>query len=254
MGIRSGGKQMGRTVPQSIRHQRILDIAGEQPQASMESIAEQVPSATVELVEHVLEEYGDPADDIAVEENVDENIEENVEETAGSDHVQQSVGENSVKIDETDDEQFPIGNLNDGQREVLRVVAERPEATQQEIGERLGLSAPTVCNRVAAIDGFDWQHRQQAVQDFRAQDSTDKTRMHETMATNETEPTSDMDRLDERIDVLEQRVASTPAATGSNVDIAPELLQKVVHACFKSEAISEDEELELLKTFLPNDG
>ncbi|MFB6252108.1 MAG: winged helix-turn-helix transcriptional regulator [Halobellus sp.] len=45
----------------SLRQWRILDLAAEEPGASFAEIAERVPSATADLVEYVLEEYGDPA-------------------------------------------------------------------------------------------------------------------------------------------------------------------------------------------------
>ena len=51
------------TIPKSVRHKRILDVAAENPDASLESIASQVPSTTTDLVERVLEKYGDPAEE-----------------------------------------------------------------------------------------------------------------------------------------------------------------------------------------------
>ncbi|MDS0280771.1 winged helix-turn-helix domain-containing protein [Haloarcula onubensis] len=49
--------------PKSMRHKRILDAAAEDPSASIEDLARLVPSATPDLVERVLEEYGDPAEE-----------------------------------------------------------------------------------------------------------------------------------------------------------------------------------------------
>lgn len=46
-----------------MRHKQILDVAIENPEASIEELASQVPSATKDLVERVLEEHGDPASD-----------------------------------------------------------------------------------------------------------------------------------------------------------------------------------------------
>ncbi|MBB6646625.1 winged helix-turn-helix domain-containing protein [Halobellus ruber] len=48
--------------PRSIRQRRILDLAAENPNASFADLAERVPSATPELAERVLNEYGDPGD------------------------------------------------------------------------------------------------------------------------------------------------------------------------------------------------
>lgn len=51
------------TRPKSMRHKQVLDVAAENPDASLDDIAAAVPSATVDLVERVLEEYGDSAAD-----------------------------------------------------------------------------------------------------------------------------------------------------------------------------------------------
>lgn len=315
MGTRPGEGQSGRTLPQSMRHQRILDLAAKQPNASMESIAEDVPSATVELVEHVLEEYGDPADDettesisasepdreshtvsIDAEDSGGKSDSGNTEshKLAGDDvkHESNQEYDSDSKADMVDedgtesesphsshenpdaettkselthpaaqarddtstlDHDLPsVPDLTEGQREVLRVVAERPDATQQEIADRLDISAPTVSNRVNAIEGFDWQHREQAVETFRNR-ASDQKDTHASMSTNETNLTDETDRLEERIDTLETKIMSDQTTTDKPLDLDPELLQKVVHACFKSETISEDEELELLKLFLPED-
>ena len=47
---------------ESMRQQRVLDVAAERPDAPMAEIADEIPSATVELVERVFEQYGDPAE------------------------------------------------------------------------------------------------------------------------------------------------------------------------------------------------
>jgi|APHM01.1.fsa_nt_gi hypothetical protein len=48
----------------SMRHKQILDAAAERPDASITQLASMVPSATADLVQHVLDEHGDPdADD-----------------------------------------------------------------------------------------------------------------------------------------------------------------------------------------------
>jgi len=52
-----------KSLPKSMRHKRILDLAAEQPDASLDELAAEVPSATADLVERILDKYGDPADD-----------------------------------------------------------------------------------------------------------------------------------------------------------------------------------------------
>ena len=49
--------------PKSIRQKRILDIAANNPGATLAEIAEQVPSVSADHVDRVLDQYGDPADD-----------------------------------------------------------------------------------------------------------------------------------------------------------------------------------------------
>lgn len=50
------------SVPRATIHKLILDVAASSPEKSMEGIATELSGATTELVERVLEEYGDPAD------------------------------------------------------------------------------------------------------------------------------------------------------------------------------------------------
>jgi len=48
-------------TPRAIIHKKILDLAEERPNTTITELAEIVNGASAELVEHVLEEYGDPA-------------------------------------------------------------------------------------------------------------------------------------------------------------------------------------------------
>ena len=47
--------------PKSIRQKRILDIAADNPGATLAEIAEQIPSVSADHVDRVLDQYGDPA-------------------------------------------------------------------------------------------------------------------------------------------------------------------------------------------------
>lgn len=49
------------TQPKSIRQKRILDIAADNPDATLAEIAEQIPSVSADHVDRVLDQYGDPA-------------------------------------------------------------------------------------------------------------------------------------------------------------------------------------------------
>ena len=57
---RTGGRS---STPRAMIHKRILDVAESKPSASMAEIADEIGGASVELVERVLGEYGDPAGD-----------------------------------------------------------------------------------------------------------------------------------------------------------------------------------------------
>ncbi|ELZ01829.1 MarR family transcriptional regulator [Natrialba asiatica] len=45
------------------------------------------------------------------------------------------------------------------QRETLREIAARPEATQADLADTLGVTSATISQRVNSIDGFDWSRR-----------------------------------------------------------------------------------------------
>lgn len=220
-------------TPRSIRQKRILDVAADQPEASLAAIAVEIPSATSDLVEDVLEQYGDPAEN-------DQEATNTLNESA------MATEPTPPKLDE-----LPVK-----QRELIEAIAEHPDATQQELAERLDVSAPTVSNRVNAIDGVDWESRQDFIAKILETDQTDTTRdtpMNEpsTMESDSTDKPAADDHLSERVTDLEERVERLPTAAASNtVFEQPELAHKVMHACLESEAISEEEELQILKALL----
>ena len=49
--------------PRAIIHENIMEAARNDPDASLEELAAQVSGATIDLVESVLERYGDPMED-----------------------------------------------------------------------------------------------------------------------------------------------------------------------------------------------
>ncbi|ADB60102.1 hypothetical protein Htur_1211 [Haloterrigena turkmenica DSM 5511] len=49
--------------------------------------------------------------------------------------------------------------LTEKQHETLRAIYHHPDATQAELADRLGVSSPTISQRVNSIDGFDWSDR-----------------------------------------------------------------------------------------------
>ncbi len=335
-----------------MRHRRILELAAENPGASMAELADAVPSATTELVERVLEAHGDPADDGAGEGTPDAETDapdsnptaeagpasdggtgsadgtETAADGAGPSRTEEvSDGDASDSADadsgtESDDAFPSPEDLSERQREVLRAVAARPEATQREIGDRLGVTAATVSNRVSDVDGLEWRDRAAFVREIgirpasadggsedRASGAGAGTRGEESPSSTSGSPGSGegagpgedgsadvddadrhgesdsdgpdeeavaaaLDRLTESVADVERRVASVdervtavddrltaveggvsepgsrdPGTDGSASEngLDPELLHKVVHAVVNSDAVSEDEELRVLR-------
>ena len=236
-----------RMYPKSIRHKQILNIAEDRPDASIEEIADDVPSATADLVENVLDEYGDPE----VNGNGDSSTVANGDSSAPqSTELEDQQPEDPGSNSEDSEKRIDLSLVNDRQRKVLELIHERPEATQREIGEQLAVTAATVSNRVNAIPGFEWTDREEIVNELFG-DPPDGTAETTTMPTNDQTSTSDGDDLSDRVSQIEQQLNGAP--TDNSVDGSiddPELLHKVFRACFESDSISEVEEREVLKTLM----
>lgn len=323
----------GGELPKSMRHKQVLDVAEEHPDASLSKLASMVPSATTDLVEHVLDEYGDPAadepeppetaaagvdtDETSARDETEEtdgssqtagrdsdqrgepeteppeeanaetepdtetetSAEQETESETGSEAERDAATTNADTSDETEDETetdaeehsdgdepYPsLSELTEKQRETLRTIAENPEATQTELATRLDVSAPTICNRVNSIEGFDWSDRQAFVDAVFETDSHDSPEPASTQAQSATQ-TPRVSDLEERLNNIERQldalVADTPSkqaitdGSGSNEGPSgaafedPELVSKVVHACMDAETISEEEELRIVRALI----
>lgn len=167
-------------TPKSVRQKRILSIAAEQPDASIAQIANEVATATKNVVENVLEEYGDPAEQATVEgqpsgatassdggqplAGIEPSSKENTvdgQSAASQPAAPDQQSENDVTAQETEvaDTTPSLDSLTPKQWETLAAIRTNPEATQRELAEALGVSAPTVSNRVNAIPDFEWDDR-----------------------------------------------------------------------------------------------
>lgn len=292
MGTSNDGGQGTRSLPKAMRHKQILDIAAAQPDASLDAIADEVPSATADLVEHVLEEYGDPAmseadtqegtdtDPGAGEATADPRSEAgdsqftkwspgdagdaaNADAVADPDDPATGNGEPTANETATGDGESTAdgetdlrpAELTDKQRAVLRAIADRPQATQRELGEELGISAATVSTRVNNIEGFDWHNRQAIGATLSIPSAPESDEAPTDMTANESEPTDgtadSIDQLHERMAAIERQLDELTAVDDRQAGLAdPELLHKVLRACFESESLSEDEELQLVKELL----
>lgn len=153
-----------------------------------------VPSATTELVERVLDKYGDPAesgdpsepatadgsggenatadDGAETAEQVDDEPADEMDTDGGSiaaknghDAASTPTGGEGVTLAESapsgvEGSKYPSPeSLTEKQRRTLLAVAERPDATQEALASELDVCAATVSNRLNRIDGFDWHDR-----------------------------------------------------------------------------------------------
>lgn len=285
----------GKPYPQSVRHRQILDVAAEHPDTSIDELATMVPSATTQLVERVLEEHGDPAaddDQSTTATESDPETTEQVDDPEAGSTADTTPSSGPTEADEsgatptdadgdldadTDAEAGPEvsvspDDLSEKQRDVLDAIAERPEATQREIGDRLGVSATTVGNRANSIEGFEWSERRQFVEVLlgepasavasadgssdTAADATETTPADAEESSTKGEDTDTPGDLGAKLEALDERVAELEAATERTAERPetvfedPELVHRIVHACLNSEAISEAEELRILKELL----
>lgn len=240
-----------------------------------------VNGVSADLVEQVLDEYGDPAEDEppldqeltkdsqepAAEvrsetDDVSDAPEDDAADPAESDSQEsQSIGEQDQPAQQNqpedeqeesaaaDEEQSHIktevdpDQLSEKQRETFQAILEDPEATQKELATRLGVSSATICTRVNKVEGFEWTHRKAFVADLF--DTTPEN----TQMTQDQLPADYSDQLADlqhRIETIEQSLESdTPPLIDD-----PELVHKILHACLESEQISDEEELRILQELL----
>lgn len=215
--------------PRAMIHKRILDAAAADPDAPLEEIADDVAGASVDLVDQVLDEYGDPAEASVAD------AAEPAESESGPAAAEPADVEPTAEPEASDDE------LSAVQRETLAAVKERPAATQQELGETLGVSAATVCNRLSDIPGFEWADRESFVAE-----RLGAPLIGDGQGAVEQDVAAD---LAARIDALEQRLAAVDSGPASGV-LPPELAHKVIHVCMQSDRFSGDEELAVIQALV----
>jgi len=161
---RTGGEQ---STPRAIIHKRILDAAESAPDASMAEIADGIGGASTELVERVLEQYGDPAEDQQEsradtqdpqEANMDEHDSQNEQgETASTTDV--SVSE--ARADENGRRDVDRSELTERQVKTLRLIDEAPDASQSDLAEEFDVTRVTISRWLNDIPGFDWSRRRE---------------------------------------------------------------------------------------------
>jgi len=294
-----GGYNEQASTPRSMRQQQILEVAADRPDASVETIADEVTTATPELVEEVLVEYGDPAEpseapptapattasaagapDGATQTKTDggstnevpgptsagpdpfetpgtESATTESDETGNSDEDPAAVdlsdsatsGDSTATVNpsNTDPVSLDPAELTPARRETLRVIRDNPDASQRALAEKLGVTAPTVSQRVNSISGFEWENRvefSEAVLDSETDHQERDTMTPDDAATN-AEPTA------ETVAELERKIDTLAAAQSGGGQLAePELIAKVIHACMDAETISREEEIQIIRTLV----
>ena len=229
-------------------HKRILDVARSNPDLSIEGIATDVSGASVNLVEKVLDQYGDP-----VEAELEPSEGDQKEPTS----KQLATNADPRSVDDPDsatspDQQYDPASMTEKQLETLQEIYRHPEATQADLAELLDVTSATICQRVNSIDGFDWSKREQFVQ--KVIEPSDARRV-EVEPTNESESgySDQIDELTRLVTTLEQRLESL-AGPPRSIFADPELAHKVMHACMESDCISKEEELLIIREILAADA
>lgn len=197
----------------------------------MADIANEISGASTDLVEQVLEQYGDPVADAEDPGPEDPGRDNMVEDEASADDASDAAPDSPA-----------LEDLSEKQLETLRAIRDRPSATQEEIGEALDLSGAAVSNRLTDIEGFDWEDRERFVaSQFESPVVAD--------GQGETVGQAHADAIEQRLDELEGRLETLTADTESG-GLSTELAHKAIHAVVRSDQITEDEELEIIRSLL----
>ena len=292
------------STPRAVIHKKILNAAESDPNASMAQIADGIAGASTELVERVLEQYGDPAGDVPnvqgsvhadeqkgsdefgeqerredvdqvgkgdeppeVEDGQDMDTEDNEdgreESSARDEH--ESEGEPRTEENGRSDEGY--AELSDKQLRVLRLIEQRPEASQGDLAGEFDVTRATISRWLNDIEGFEWPRRREHARRLLNGDGiTESDRRVEgkepaprrsaaEMGESGGPDADDIESFGQRLDAIEERLGrlesgnETGMGTGT-VDLDPELAHKVVHACIRSDQVTQEEELRLLKTLM----
>jgi len=260
-------------------HKRILDAAAADPDCSLPALAEQVSGATADLVERVLDEYGDPAagaesatatgeptadaNDDPPEETMSQN---GHTEPAATDATAESSTEDTTTADHDDAAPPPAESqatadpvdapaaLTERQRRTLRAVHEAPTASQQEIADHLDVTRATVSRRLNDIPGFAWPERAAYASAVFGANSGEADAAPGGPTAEAGDSTAEA--AGQPADAAEGATAAaaepaTPVSTPTDAaTVPPDLVHKVAHACLESEALSREEELAVLEALM----
>ena len=189
-------------IPRAVIHKQILDAAEARPDATIEELATAVSGATADLVERVLDEYGDPNRELPPDSSGNAVTESHPSPQTVHEH------------------------LTETQLETLRCIYEHPPASQREIASLLDVTHTTVYHRVQTIEGFEWADRWAFVKGlFESMDHDCQTTIERIL-----------DRIDQDTD--QERDHPSPSRA---VFANPRLTQRIILACIDADAITDDE-------------
>lgn len=251
--------------PRAVIHKRILEVARDNPDASLADIADEVSGANADLVDRVLTEYGDPGGPAA------QDGSETQDDGTGTPQTDSTADGQSPDATDDGDRVTDPTVLSEKQLQTLHAVYEQPDADQGAIADRLGVTRATVSRRLNDIPGFEWSEREAFTADLldgteyeseraATDDTADPASAGESPTDDQSTAgaeaadsgdSSDSDDGGAALAGLEDRVATLEATLAEDTTAAErpldrELAQRVVHAAMESERISEDEELELI--------
>lgn len=148
-------------TPRAIVHKKILDVAASEPNASLEAIAAEVSGASIDLVERVFDEYGDPCEESTGDAPVDADGHPTATETMSA---PDPVADEPTEPSENGPDAGPgpgvdRDDLSDKQLRTLRAVAAAPDCSQSELAEQFDVTRATISRWLNDIPGFEWSRR-----------------------------------------------------------------------------------------------
>lgn len=230
-----------RALPRALIHKKILDEAQSSPDASIVEIAAAVSGASADLVERVLDDYGDPA--------------ESVDGTDGKEDSPRHDPTQDGRDDDTSPDVPYPSELTEKQRETILAIHEHPDATQVELAEMLDVTNATISKRVSAIEGFEWEERKEFVpkvmrNGLAAWDGADCAPGPDVPPEWSLALLSKVEALEDDLASLEQQLCDGHVPSGVGLTPSPELTSKILHACIRSDRVTADEEVEIVELML----
>ncbi|MFB6191842.1 MAG: MarR family transcriptional regulator [Haloarculaceae archaeon] len=146
-------------TPRALVHKKILDVAASNPDASMEAIAAEVSGASTDLVERVLDEYGDPCETQGSEPAADGEG-TNEHPTQSTQPTTETMSDLQTESEEPNENgAVDRSELSDKQLATLRAIAADPDCSQAELAEEFDVTRATISRWVNDIPGFEWSRR-----------------------------------------------------------------------------------------------